>query len=248
MPSVFLSPSLQPFNEYVGGGNEQYYMNLIADAMEPYLQTNGITYGRNQIGTSLGQSIRDSNSGTYDLHLAIHSNASPPSMAGVLQGTDVYYRSGSAEGQRAANIIAENFKRIYPDPSKVDALSTTALVELNRTKAPAVLIETAYHDNPEDADWIRNNINRIAENLVQSLTIYFDIPFISPPVEARYGIVKTSSGNLNIRQKPEITAPVIYRAPSGSSVLILGRWDNWYVVNAAGNVGYARSDYIIPQS
>ena len=26
MPIIFLSPSLQPFNEYVGGGNEQQYM------------------------------------------------------------------------------------------------------------------------------------------------------------------------------------------------------------------------------
>lgn len=28
MPIIFLSPSLQPFNEYVGGGNEQQYMNV----------------------------------------------------------------------------------------------------------------------------------------------------------------------------------------------------------------------------
>ena len=33
MPSVFLSPSLQEYNPYVNGGNEEYYMNLIADEM-----------------------------------------------------------------------------------------------------------------------------------------------------------------------------------------------------------------------
>ena len=31
MPIIFLSPSLQPFNEYVGGGNEQQYMNEVAE-------------------------------------------------------------------------------------------------------------------------------------------------------------------------------------------------------------------------
>ena len=37
MATIYLSPSLQPYNSYVGGGNEQEYMNLVADAMEPYL-------------------------------------------------------------------------------------------------------------------------------------------------------------------------------------------------------------------
>ena len=29
MPSVYLSPSLQEYNPYIDGGNEEYYMNLI---------------------------------------------------------------------------------------------------------------------------------------------------------------------------------------------------------------------------
>ena len=37
MPSVYLSPSLQDHHTYVSGaGNEEYYMNRIADAMAPY--------------------------------------------------------------------------------------------------------------------------------------------------------------------------------------------------------------------
>ena len=36
MPNLFLSPSVQEYNPYVNGlGSEEYYMNLIADAMEP---------------------------------------------------------------------------------------------------------------------------------------------------------------------------------------------------------------------
>ncbi|MEG2213412.1 MAG: N-acetylmuramoyl-L-alanine amidase, partial [Clostridiales bacterium] len=37
MPTIYLSPSTQEYNEYVTEFNEEYYMNLIADAMEPYL-------------------------------------------------------------------------------------------------------------------------------------------------------------------------------------------------------------------
>ena len=47
MPSIYLSPSTQEFNPYVIGGNEEYYMNLIADAMEPYLYATGISFTRN---------------------------------------------------------------------------------------------------------------------------------------------------------------------------------------------------------
>ena len=36
MPNVFLSPSTQEWNPYVNGGSEEFYMNQIADRMEPY--------------------------------------------------------------------------------------------------------------------------------------------------------------------------------------------------------------------
>lgn len=42
MPMIYLSPSTQEWNEYVtGSGSEEYNMNLLADALEPYLRSNG---------------------------------------------------------------------------------------------------------------------------------------------------------------------------------------------------------------
>ena len=79
MPSVFLSPSTQEFNPYINGGNEEQYMNLIADAMIPYLLASGIEVGRNNPDEPLSAAIAASNAGNYDLHLAIHSNSAPPS-------------------------------------------------------------------------------------------------------------------------------------------------------------------------
>ena len=79
-----------------------------------------------------------------------------------------------------AEIIAENFAAIYPDPELVITIPSTTLAELRRTVAPANLIEVAYHDNWEDANWIINNIDPIARALVLSLTQYFGIPFVEP--------------------------------------------------------------------
>ena len=48
MPTIFLSPSTQEYNQYVtGAGSEEYFMNLLADAMEPLLLSNGIQFTRN---------------------------------------------------------------------------------------------------------------------------------------------------------------------------------------------------------
>lgn len=228
---------------YVTGGSEEYYMNLIADEMEPFLRSSGIQYTRNTPQMTAGSSIRASNAGNYDLHLALHSNAAPEGRYGQVRGTDVYYDPRSSNGRRAAEIIAEGLREIYPDPERVRALTTTRLGEVTQTRAPSVLIEFAYHDNIQDANWITSNIKTIARNVVQSLTRYFGIPFVEP-MTPRQGRVMTVSTPLNIRSKPDLNAPVIARAPKGSVLTVLGQWQGWDVVSYNGNVGYAAADFI----
>ncbi len=218
-------------------------MNLIADAMEPYLRSSGIRFTRNTPDMTAATSIAQSNQGSYDLHLALHSNAAPEDEAGLRQGSEVYYYPTSVWGQRAAEIIAENLRDIYPYPWLVRTVPTTYLGEVARTRAPAVLIEFAYHDNAEDADWIRQNIPAIARNVVLSLTEYFGIPFIEAQ-PARQGVVTVQSGWLNIRERPTTQSRVIARAWNGNPITVLGQWENWYVVNYYGNVGYADTRYI----
>lgn len=180
MPKVYLSPSIQEYNPYVIGGNEEEYMNKIVDAMIPYLEASGIEYTRNRPDQTLSEIINESNMGNYDFHIAIHSNAAAPAYATKMRGTDVYYWYNSVWGKKGADIIAKNFKEIYPDPSKVKALPTSTLRELRRTYAPSALIEVAYHDNIEDAEWIRDNTEAIGKNLAMSLAEYFGIPFVEP--------------------------------------------------------------------
>lgn len=242
MPIIYLSPSTQEFNPYAGGGNEEYYMNLIADAMEPYLAASGIQFVRNTPDMTAASSIAASNAGNYDLHLALHSNA-VGSGASNVRGTDVYYYPTSTEGKRFADIAANNLQLIYPLPGKVKTVPTTTLGEVARVRAPGVLIELAYHDNPEDANWIRNNVNAIAKNLVMSLTEFFGIPFNMPqPIMTSY--VSTKGSNLNIRSKPDISAPIIGKAPNGSEVLIYNRLPDWDLIGYGGTVGYVRNSYI----
>ncbi|MEG2137375.1 MAG: peptidoglycan hydrolase, partial [Oscillospiraceae bacterium] len=77
MPIIYLSPSTQQDNLYVNGGSEEQWMNRLADAMVPYLNSTGIQYSRNTPDMTAASSIKASNAGNYDLHLALHSNAAP---------------------------------------------------------------------------------------------------------------------------------------------------------------------------
>ena len=117
MPFLFLSPSTQDFNPYVTTGNEQYWMNRIADEMEPYLRASGVNFTRNNPAGNAAQSIRDSNAGQYDFHLALHSNAMPEASAGTARGVDIYYSPMSEAGLRMANIIVDNLRPISGSPA-----------------------------------------------------------------------------------------------------------------------------------
>lgn len=243
MPSVFLSPSTQDWNPYINGGTEEQYMNIIADKMEPYLRSSGISYVRNNPRRGAAGAISDSNAGRYDVHLAIHSNAGGGDFAGKLRGIDIYYSPYSDLSRDLATITANNFETIYPDPAKVNTRPTTTLGEVSRTRAVAILAEIGYHDNYADASWIKSNLDRIAVVLVQSLCDYFGIPFIdATPV--RTGIVTTDGSNLNIRNYPSMDSSVIGSIPNGAKVYVYGQSGNWYVVKYGSVEGYSYADYI----
>lgn len=245
MPKIFLSPSTQEWNQYVTGGNEEEYMNLLADRMEPYLRSSGITYVRNDPSRNVVGAISDSNAGNFDVHLALHSNAAPERLAGKLRGIDIYFSSSSYDSERLATIIANNIKSIYPLPDKTRAVPTTSLGEVTQTRAVAVLCELGYHDNVEDVTWLKNNLEAIAANLVQSLCDYFGIPFVKAgPVFN--GIVAAGGSNLNIRDYPSTGGQIIGSIPDGARLTIYGDVGNgWYVVHYNGVTGYASSQFIV---
>lgn len=243
MPTVFLSPSAQEFNPYAGGGNEEYYMNLVTDALIPYLEASGIVYSRNNPERPFTDAVRLSNEGEYDLHLALHSNAAGAGNAGSVRGSQVYYYPGSTKGQRAADIFANNMKEIYPIPDLVRTVPTTTLGEIIRTKAPAILIEVAYHDNTEDADWIRDNISEIAENLAMSVGDFLGVEIVMPFDEPS-GLVRTQGGNLNIRAQPTVNSDIKGKIPNGTRIPLLSEQGGWYLTRYAGVTGYVSGEYI----
>ena len=145
--------------------------------------------------------------------------------------------------EKLAVIIANNIRNVYPLPSLTKAIATTTLGEVTRTRAVAVLAELGYHDNDEDAEWLRTSLNAIAANLVQSLCDYFGLPFIEPVAVVR-GVVATDGSNLNLRAFPSTQSRIVGAIPNGSAVTVYGQTGGWYVVTFGGLTGYAAAEFI----
>jgi len=243
MPNIYLSPSTQENNLYVNGGTEEEWMNRLADALEPYLTAAGIRFTRNTPQMTAGSSIRASNAGQYDLHLALHSNAAPEGLYGQKRGIIVFYYPGSTQGKRAATLVADNLKEIYPLPNNVRAEPSTTIGEVRQPRAPSVFIELGYHDNMDDAVWIKNNLDASARAIAMALTEYFGLPFLTPRAY-RNAVVDVNWGSLNIRDLPSTSSYVVTTAPDSARLTVINQYRNWYVVRYNGIVGWASADFV----
>lgn len=178
--SVYLSPSLQEHNIGAGDyGTEEFRMNQIADVTQKVLQQHGVTVYRNNPAMTLGQAVADSNAKNPDLHQAIHSNAGN----GRARGCTVFcYKFGCAGEPLARNIYAElepltptadhgvHEGKDYYGPGK-------NMYEVWKTNAPAALVEVAFHDNPDDAEWIETHIEIIGKAIAKADLKTLGIPY-----------------------------------------------------------------------
>lgn len=152
-------------------------MNELTDIIEPALRSAGLVVYRNKPEMTLKEVVKHSNSLKPDVHFAIHSNA----FNTKVRGLEVFCHRFGGEGERLARII---YNKLEPlTPTKDRGVKEGAnfygegkhLYELSNTIAPAALVEIAFHDNPEDAKWIINNMGIIADAIVQGIFVYFGI-------------------------------------------------------------------------
>lgn len=179
MVDVYLSPSLQEWNVGYGDyGTEEERMNLIADVLEYELQRHGLVTARNDPSMTLAEAVADSNRIQPRVHVSLHSNAAN----GQARGAEVYTHRFGGEGERLARLVYDEIERIAPTEGLgVKEGYTTfggqGMYELRRTTAPAILAEVAFHDNPEDAQFIIDNIYELGQAIANGILAYFGIDY-----------------------------------------------------------------------
>lgn len=244
MPTIYLSPAAAGYRSVVGGNEDLLrYTDKIMQEMVPYLEASGIQTGINRPNMTAEEAIRESNTGMYDVHLAIVSDDLPLENEDLSNKAEVYYRPEDPRSERLANIIVSNIESILPRSYEIQTAPTHALGEVSQTHAPAVLIEITYHDNPETETWVRQNINNIARNLALSVAQYFEVPYLEP-TQPRSGVVDLNSGILNIRAQPDAHAPIVATAKDGDPVTVLGEWNHWFLIRSNDHTGYAPTSSI----
>lgn len=178
--SVYLSPSTQEKNIGVGNyGTEEMRMNQVADVTERLLKQHGLKVYRNKPEMTLAQVVDDSNSRKPDIHFAIHSNAG----SGNNRGCEIYCHRFGGKGEKLARNVYSEIEPITPSSDKGVKEGCNhfgqgkPLYELAKTVSPAALIEIAFHDNKDDAEWIIYNIEEIGTAIAKGILKYFDIEF-----------------------------------------------------------------------
>lgn len=181
---IYLSPSIQIHNMFcVGGVTESQNSNAVTDILEKALREkyNFTVYRNNPNMDTVSQIVSDSNSKNPNIHIAIHSNA------GGGRGCEVYayeYANGVSNSHRLAQYIYDEMSSVTPsnDRGVKDGVKAR-LGEVINTKACAVLIEMAFHDNAEDANWLINNRQACATAMEKGICKYFDVTYIPDVVE-----------------------------------------------------------------
>ena len=180
-PIIYLSPSTQEDNfgiKSAGYTTEEEIMNKVGDVVEQQLKDYGYIIYRNTPEMTAKSSAADSKALDVDLHLAIHSNASPNN-SGRYHGIETYvYDESCFEAIEIAEILQKNLTSIYyrRDGNRgirysvdIGGLRETNPIYVNN----GILVEVAFHDNYSDAKWIVENINSIGKSIANSVIEYF---------------------------------------------------------------------------
>ena len=177
MKKIYLSPSDQDYNEYaVGNTNEAVQCRKIAVALAAALERCGF---QAKAGLEDGMSlrIRQSNEWGADLHLCIHTNAHNTHV----KGTRLFCKDLTGEGYKACKAVMAALAPITPGQS--DNISVYNFYEVKNANAPVVYLEVAFHDNKEEAAWIIDHIEDIAEAVCKGVCDHYGVTYTDAQVK-----------------------------------------------------------------
>lgn len=185
MPKVFLSPSDQDNNPVDGGGNEQQYAQLRCARAAEVLRAHGVTVKVSEAGigddsNGYVASVKEGEAWGPDIYVADHTNATG-NAAVKRSGVQAYCWLGDPNSRRLGECINARMDPIVPGGASIQ--DGSGLYEVSGPSAPAVLMESGYHDNPVDAAVIRTKTTEMGEALALGILDYFGIQTTTPSEE-----------------------------------------------------------------
>lgn len=176
MTKIYSSPSSQPANKYaVGNTNEQEQCRKIGAALDVILDRCGFDSKVGLSGTMYTR-VAESNAFGADLHMPIHTNA----YDGQVSGLRIFIYKTGGEAEKIAKAIMKTLAPITPGTS--DGISVQPqLYEISDSNAICVYLEIGFHDNPEEARWIIDHTEDIAEAIAKGLCNHYGVKYVEAP-------------------------------------------------------------------
>lgn len=144
---------------------------------------------------------RPAEAGDADFYLPLHTNASTDGgREGTASGCEIFYKDDACKA--AANIMYDFMTALYP--SKRGIKWSETLYE-NRAMDYGCYLEIAFHDNGKDAEFLLNNKEAIATNIVKALCKIFKRDYIEADYKALYESTLKELADLR-RQYTELEA------------------------------------------
>ena len=165
---VFINPGHDPQLDPGACGNglrEADVVLKIGRRVEGYLRAVGFDVKLFQYD-GLGEICFDANNWRANLFISIHCNAA----TGSAKGTETF-SSGGAKSTRLAECIQAQLVNSLPVVNR--GVKTANFYVLKHTDAPAVLVETAFIDNPDDAKLLVDLEDDFARAIARGVTNYF---------------------------------------------------------------------------
>lgn len=178
MARIFLSASSQEANlGVIAGYVEELECNKIAHAAGAHLERSGHVVGYNDPGDTYKQHVEKAKAFRADIIVCIHTNAaSDPNASGMRAGC-YDHTDPKRESTKLTQAI---FDAIAPvTPSLNDKMTTYRFFEVVENVPPVAYIETSFHTNPIDCQWILDNgTGLIARKYAEGISAYLKTPLV----------------------------------------------------------------------
>lgn len=178
---IYISPSDQTKNLYaVGNTNEAEQCRRIALALVDALGRCGFAAKTNvSPSASMYDRVKESNAWGANAHIAVHTNA----YNGKVTGFRGFFYSAGGIGHQLVTAILNAVAPITPGTS--DGISANPkLYEVKSSNAPCAYLELGFHDNKEEARFIIDNTQELAEAVCKGICDHYGVTYVNPYAEA----------------------------------------------------------------
>lgn len=181
---IYLSPSQQYYNKYAAGDTtEKEQCNRIAAYCTAALVRCGFEVKCAAEGTKTDDAIAESNAWGAQLHVPIHTNA------GGGAGCVVFVSRLSEDRLKYAQAVYDEVAAITEGEERY-GVRTANFDEIRKTTASCIYVEAEFHDSPERARWIIDNVAEIGEAICRGICIATDTAYIPEGYESEAELAK----------------------------------------------------------